>query len=95
MYVQEVSPDEADCDGLSPQTIASRFNLPYVDIFKVDIEGAEMALFTEDPTWLSVCGVVYVDVHSEDAARAVTTAGRQYGFNCHRYRELCILSRPG
>ena len=94
-YVKEVShAEEADCHGLSPQTIASRFKLPYIDIFKVDIEGAETALFTKDPTWLSSCDVVYVDVHSKDAARAVATAGQQYGFSCHRYRELCILSRP-
>jgi FkbM family methyltransferase len=93
MYVQEVDQAKADCDGLSPQTIASRFKLPYIDIFKIDIEGAEIALFTNDPTWLSSCDVVYVDVHSKDAVRAVATAGQQYGFNCYRYRELCILSR--
>jgi FkbM family methyltransferase len=93
MYVREGDVDNSDCDGLSPQTIASRFKLPYIDIFKIDIEGAEAELFTKNTSWLSNCGVVYIDSHSQDAASAIESAARQYSLSCNRYRELCILSR--
>jgi FkbM family methyltransferase len=92
MYVQEAE-ESSDCDGLSPQTIASRFRLPHIDIFKIDIEGAEVQLFKRNTGWLSNCNLVYVDVHSNDAVNAVATAAQQHSFNCRRYRELCVLSR--
>jgi FkbM family methyltransferase len=94
MYVNEVAPSESDCEALSPQTIVRRFNLPSIDIFKIDIEGAETALFAEDTTpWLSRCNLVYVDIHSNDADLSVATAARRHSFKCDRYREMYVLTR--
>lgn len=39
------------------------FNLPQVDILKVDIEGGEKALFAGTPEWLKKVGVVMIELH--------------------------------
>jgi FkbM family methyltransferase len=92
MFVQEAGDLPADCSGLSPQTLLSRFAPEMVDIFKIDIEGAETRLFcsgTRD--WLPRCRLVFVDVHSADAERAVRVAADEHGFRCKKYRELVVL----
>ena len=43
--------------------IMSEFNLPYVDILKIDIEGGEKPLFEGSPEWLKRVGVVMIELH--------------------------------
>jgi FkbM family methyltransferase len=43
--------------------IMSEFNLPFIDILKVDIEGGEKVLFEGSPAWLKRVGVVMIELH--------------------------------
>ncbi len=94
LFVEEVAEGPADCQGLSPATLLERFPAEVVDIFKVDIEGGEVPLFQGDvASWLPRCRMLFVDVHSEMAARLVETQAKKFGFRCASYRELMVLKR--
>ena len=41
------------------------FNLPHIDILKVDIEGGEKALFAGTPDWLKRVGIVMIELHDD------------------------------
>lgn len=45
--------------------IMSEFNLPFIDILKVDIEGGEKPLFANSPEWLKRVGVVMIELHDQ------------------------------
>jgi len=93
-FVREAGGAPADCEGLCPQTIFARINARAVDIFKIDIEGAETLLFSSrTQEWLPRCELVFVDVHSPDAIAAVRSAARISGFQCEAYREMLVLRR--
>ncbi len=84
------------CQGLTPFELMERYAIPQADIFKIDIEGSEEILFRqENLEWLSRCRVVVVDVHSDEAGRAVGAAARRFGYIVRRHRELLVLRRSG
>ena len=95
LFVKEANnAASADCQGLCPQTLLKRFGLKSIDIFKIDIEGAETRLFTDDHSeWLPQCRLLFIDVHSAAAELAVTAAADQHGFRHDKYRELVVLRK--
>jgi FkbM family methyltransferase len=96
LFVEEARGLPADCDGVSPGTLLAQYGAETVDIFKIDIEGAESRLFSDHVSdWLPRCRMVFVDVHSESAARLVRTTAHQHGFSCETYRELMVLRNRG
>lgn len=90
-------PSVADgCPALNPTTILTQEGVDTIDIFKVDIEGAEEMLFSinSDP-WLSRTRSIFIEIHSPQAYEAVRAATRRHGFDQRRYRELFIFSKRG
>ena len=54
---------------------------PFVDIFKIDIEGAEKQVFEHHPSWLSCVGIVVAELHDSrqiGCSRAFYTAMDPY-----------------
>jgi FkbM family methyltransferase len=49
--------------AMTVDEIMAEFNLPYVDILKVDIEGGEKALFANSPAWVQRVGVIMIELH--------------------------------
>jgi len=65
-----------------------------IDIFKCDIEGAELPLFEHEPgEWLDRVGMMLIDIHGEAARKAVVAAARAAGFEFKQHRELYIFRR--
>src|SRR5262245_8676622 len=79
----------AKCAGLSPMDILAMAGTEEIDIFKCDIEGAEVELFSNDcDPWLSRTRSLYVDIHSRQAHDVVVAAARRHGFAWRPWREL-------
>lgn len=95
VFVEEARDGEpADCAGLSPDSLLADLPAPQVDIFKCDIEGAEVALFSRsDMHWLSRVRALYIDAHSAQAIRTLQGVAAEHGFTFQRHRELCVLNR--
>ncbi len=81
--------------ALSLNTIMNEAGAKMIDILKLDIEGAELQLFENNPDpWLSRTRCITMEIHSDEAYAAVHAATKRYGFVRRRYRELYIFLRP-
>jgi len=81
--------------AFSLNTIMDEAGADVIDILKLDIEGAELQLFQNDPDpWLSRTRCITMEIHSEEASKAVHSAVQRFGFVRHRYRELFIFIQP-
>jgi FkbM family methyltransferase len=85
------------CDGVTIIELLDRFASGtdrMVDIFKCDIEGAEVDIFSSpDLSWLKRVRTMYIDVHSVQARKIVADLAVSNGFEAHDWRELVILHR--
>ena len=82
------------CPALSPNSILEQEGVDAIDIFKIDIEGAEEQLFSVEPdVWLSRTRSIFMEIHSPAAYSAVHAATKRHGFTRRVYRELFIFTR--
>lgn len=70
----------ADASGMRGLTIDELSKGASIDLLKVDIEGGEVQLFTEDTQWLTRVGAMLVELHGPNCKRAVATAAQTAGF---------------
>ena len=53
-----------DIDAVSISTLMDQFQINFIDILKIDIEGAEKELFSKNyEPWLSKTGIVAIELH--------------------------------
>jgi hypothetical protein len=55
-------------------SVLSRFDMPRVDLLKIDIEGAEREVFARKPDWVRRVGMFIIELHGADAREAFTAA---------------------
>jgi FkbM family methyltransferase len=57
-------PEDSDLvEGVTIPKLMSRYSFPRIDLLKVDIEGAELELFSEQPQWLERVKVIAIELH--------------------------------
>jgi len=79
------------CTAFSLSTIMKQAQVEEIDILKLDIEGAELQLFSMNPDpWLGRTRYIAIEIHSPEAYAAVHAATKRHGFFCRRYRELYL-----
>jgi FkbM family methyltransferase len=80
------------CAAFSLSTILEQAGADEIDILKMDIEGAELEVFSKNPDpWLSRTRYITMEIHSPEAYAAVHAATQRHGFIRRRYRELFIF----
>lgn len=97
--VREAGPHEAaTLDATSIPDVMRDHGIPHIDILKLDIEGAERAVFSKDVGWVSAVKAVIVEPPDRDAPfttmcllRRLEETGRR--FNCYVHGENLILIR--
>jgi hypothetical protein len=86
-HIQAVGPDELLALGSG-----------YVDLLKVDIEGAGVELFRPDPRWLDHVGAVVIELHDDTpfgpAREPGTAVLRTAGFVTSTSGEFTVEVRP-
>ncbi len=82
----QYSPDasQEEVDALALPSVLSRFGWSRIDVLKIDIEGAETAVFTDNPEWVDRVGMYIIELHSPEARQAFTEATS--GLEADRYR---------
>jgi FkbM family methyltransferase len=73
-------PLESPGHGMRGLTIDELSKGAPIDLLKVDIEGGERALFSEENGWLARVGAMLVEVHGPDCTKTVAEAARATGF---------------
>ena len=69
--------------------LLDRFHLPRIDILKMDIEGAEEAIFSTNPeAWLSRIGTLVIEIQGEKVRELISRVLSANGFTMQRYRSV-------
>lgn len=59
----EASGKETDLPSITMGELMALYDLPFIDILKMDIEGAEKEVFSGQIDWLSRIGVIAIELH--------------------------------
>jgi FkbM family methyltransferase len=91
--------NEAGVDTIKALTVLSvmeQFNMPHIDVLKLDIEGSEKEVFEENfETWLTKTKVLIIELHDEmkkGCSRAVFNAVNKYDFSYDTKGENIIFT---
>lgn len=88
------SKTQHECASISPTTLMEVAGVNRIDILKCDIEGAELALFSDNyEGWLSRTRNIAIEIHSEACKRAVFQATSKLRFRHVRYRDLYVFEK--
>jgi FkbM family methyltransferase len=84
--VTEINEDTADTiKAITIWTVMEQFNMPHIDILKLDIEGSEKEVFEEHyEKWLPVTKVLIIELHDKmkkGSSRSVFNAVNKYDFS--------------
>jgi len=67
--------------------LLAAYDLPYIDLLKVDIEGAERELFADAADWLDRVGVIVIELHDRfQRGCALSFYAATQGFEVERHR---------
>lgn len=95
-----ISVDEAEagaddaCAGISMPQLLKLINADTIDIMKIDIEGAELQLFSSRPEeWVPRIRCLSVETHGPKETEAVYSAIAPYGYINKTYRNTHIFMR--
>jgi FkbM family methyltransferase len=84
-------------DALSIPSILKKTGTGWIDILKVDIEGAEKELFDESSAqWIDRVGVIIIELHDwirPGCTDALDRATKEYDWERHRIGENTVLIR--
>lgn len=55
--------NECSVDAISIETLMKKYNINDIDIVKIDIEGSELELFSNNTVWIEKCKQVIIETH--------------------------------
>jgi FkbM family methyltransferase len=74
-------------------SIIEEFDIPRVNILKMDVEGAETDVFSaSDLNWLKKVDLLLVEIHNEEAMTVVSSALKRAGFSMKQFRSVWYCS---
>ena len=88
------NPGVGKCRAVSVPVLMRQHNASTIDIFKCDIEGAELEVFsTACDEWLSQTRCLVIETHGKKCLASVVAATSRHGFRNKVYRNLHIFFR--
>lgn len=83
-----------EVEATSIPALLDKFAISRLGILKMDIEGAEEAIFASSPEgWLARVDVLIMEIHGSAAEDIVSRALQQNGFSMRRYRSVWYCMR--
>jgi FkbM family methyltransferase len=96
---QPVAPgDRGLVRGVTLGTLMKANDLDYVDLLKIDIEGAEKEVFEHSSPWIGSVGAIAVEVHDRfkvGCSDSVQAATRDFDVSSRRDKTAFIQRKPG
>jgi FkbM family methyltransferase len=91
-----IADEKTDVACYSLVTLAAQCREPLIDLLKIDIEGSEIALFSQNTrAWLHMVRHICVELHGEECRAALLSALEDYDYQmseCGEYT-LCLNLR--
>ena len=81
---------EQKIEALAIPDILREFDLPFIDILKMDIEGGEKDVFGQNTQWLSSVRHIFIEIH-RGCWKTIATALIPYNFDCKISREYLVI----
>lgn len=76
--------------------LMEKYLIPHVDILKMDIEGAEGAIFKDRPEeWLKKTDVLIIEIHSVELLSQISDVLEANGFSMTQHRSVWYCRRRG
>jgi FkbM family methyltransferase len=83
--------ESSDVEGFSIGRLLSRAPQPRVDILKIDVEGAELKLFSAPSNpWLDAVDNIFIELHGPDCDQTFSRAMSGYRYDRSQSGELAI-----
>jgi FkbM family methyltransferase len=88
--------ETVEMEAVDIQTLIDSCDTERISILKIDIEGAELEVFSSAGWrgWIDRVDTVVIEVHGEEAHKATTSAFEAAGFETQWCDELIMASRP-
>jgi FkbM family methyltransferase len=80
--------------AISVNEIISEYQLSEIDLIKLDIEGAEKELLTNNTEWISCTGAIIIELHDrkkEGCSKAFLEAFGKHNFECYPFGQNFLL----
>lgn len=85
---------EIECTTIP--SLMVRYSIPRIDILKMDIEGAEEAIFLSKPeNWLSRIELLIIEIHGPHIESLISRVLNENGFSMKQYRSVWYCRRDG
>ncbi|MFT3749160.1 MAG: FkbM family methyltransferase [Agriterribacter sp.] len=91
--VSEVAVSDSKVKAFSMHSFFHEMMIEQVDILKIDIEGMEENVFSEETSWLKMVSVVVMECHSAAIEQLCRARLAEYGFNVMKENSLLIGDR--
>jgi FkbM family methyltransferase len=82
--------------SLTVDKILEDFRLPFIDILKIDIEGAETEVFEHASSWIQKVGVIVIELHDRmksGCSRSVYAAVHGFEFEWRKHGTVFFLRK--
>lgn len=79
-YNCKVGESGIETKALSIETLMKNHHLDYIDLLKIDIEGAEKYLLSENCTWLNKVNHIIIEIHDEYKIEDLKRDLKHYNF---------------
>jgi FkbM family methyltransferase len=78
---------EIECTTIP--TILDKYKIQYLDILKMDIEGAEEKIFSSlTENWINRVGLLIIEIHGSHVEKMILKVLKNYNFKVKRYRSV-------
>lgn len=70
-------------------SLMERYSINHLDILKMDIEGAEEAIFLKNPEqWLNRIDMLIIEIHGKKIEVLISKVLKEFGFSMKKYRSI-------
>lgn len=84
-----------DIDGISLTDLIKEYNINLIEILKIDIEGAEEVIFSNDiSNWINIVKIILIEIHTESGKELILKKLKENNFEVMQYRSIfCCFNK--
>ena len=87
--VVESNDNTYDIHGISLPELIKEYNINFIDILKIDIEGSEENVFSADiSNWINIVKIILIEIHTVNGKKLILEKLSKYNFTIERYRSI-------